>query len=448
MNYWKILAALILVLVAVWAVCLFWNRTRGHSQTVALAGSAAWPMFRADCGNTGFAAVRGPDSAVLLWRSDELSNYPASGDVSPVIDSDGTLYCSCTEGLYAIRPDGSIAWQFKFPGKLLQGHDRGGVYSPAIGSDGTVLVATRTFVSDFPWPQRCGGRLYAFSPQGRRLWTYRKGAPLTSPLIDQEGRICLLTSGGSYGVTDLTVLSPSGRLVRKLAMPETESWGLSAIALKQHADNTRVYCASDRAVHMLEFPHSGEEATVLSQALGTHSWVPGVAIGVEPDVVYVLMNDGTLYQLDADSLAVNWRRQLDGNARANPALTGDALYVITKPQVNGASAGASGFWEHTPHILHRVTHTGEVVWSVSIPCEVPTAPAVDRGGRVYVTGFTADTPGSKWSSHVYCVLPDGQVAWHVRVPSSPCSPSSPVLGKGGTIYFYSDRVYAVGRAVP
>ena len=62
---------------------------------------------------------------------------------APVIDQDGTIYISSSDGkLYALHPDGTHKWS------LFIGW--GGISSPAIGSDGTVYISS----SD--------GKLYAF----------------------------------------------------------------------------------------------------------------------------------------------------------------------------------------------------------------------------------------------------------------------------------------------
>lgn len=78
-----------------------------------------------------------------------------------VIGSDGTLFAGAESShrFYAINPDGTVKW-ISTPGKY-------GYSVAAAGSDGTVYVTDRD-------------TLYALDPTGQRLWEFRgcKGAPL------------------------------------------------------------------------------------------------------------------------------------------------------------------------------------------------------------------------------------------------------------------------------
>jgi hypothetical protein len=116
---------------------------------------------------------------------------------SPSIGRDGTVYAVSREdgGIWAFDPDGSKLWS----GVVGYGSD-----CPIIGADGTIYVAA--------------GALYAFDQNGTNLWVNHD--PLgnqcyaPSPAIGRDGTIYVATSlsfGFSYGVT-LYAISQGGTL--------------------------------------------------------------------------------------------------------------------------------------------------------------------------------------------------------------------------------------------
>jgi len=97
-------------------------------------------------------------SGDLKWR------YQAGGLVvfSPAIGSDGTVYFgSCDHCLYALTPSGELKWRY-------QTGDT--VYSyPAVGFDGTVYFGS------------VDGYLYALTPEGTLKWRYQTGSGVYAP---------------------------------------------------------------------------------------------------------------------------------------------------------------------------------------------------------------------------------------------------------------------------
>jgi outer membrane protein assembly factor BamB len=108
----------------------------------------------------------------------------ASIRTSPAIAPDGTIYVtSDDQHLYALNLDGSLEWSLPLP---LATASQQSLWSPAIGSDGTVYV---------------GGRgLHAIDPTGQLLWTYRGTNPSSgtqvfgTPIVAGDGTIYV--SGG------------------------------------------------------------------------------------------------------------------------------------------------------------------------------------------------------------------------------------------------------------
>ncbi len=89
--------------------------------------------------------------------------------VSSPAMADGTVYVGSGPKLYAINQDGVKLWEF----------ETGVVYSPAIGSDGTVYVGS----SD--------NKLYAINGKsGVKLWEFKTGSVVTSsPAIGSDGTV-------------------------------------------------------------------------------------------------------------------------------------------------------------------------------------------------------------------------------------------------------------------
>ncbi len=84
----------------------------------------------------------GPDGTVL-WTFSVTSSVTGSQIVcclyytvsSPAIDTNGIIYMGSVDGnMYAVNPDGTIAWQLSLGGAIGS--------SPAIDFDGTIYVGS------------------------------------------------------------------------------------------------------------------------------------------------------------------------------------------------------------------------------------------------------------------------------------------------------------------
>jgi len=109
-----------------------------------------------------------PDGSVA-WQFD-TGNFIES---SPAIGADGTIYVGCNDSkLYAIGPNGQEKWSFATGGTVR--------YSPAIGGDGTIYVGSGD------------GKVYAIDPDGNEKWSYLTGSDITSsPAISASGLVLI-----------------------------------------------------------------------------------------------------------------------------------------------------------------------------------------------------------------------------------------------------------------
>lgn len=125
------------------------------------------------------AVVRVSSAGALVWRR-ELG-IPAGtveiGLSAPAIGSDGSVYVA-SDSLYALNPNGTIRWSRFFTGEALRA-------SAAIGGDGTIYFASRNIP------------LTAMHPDsGRVLWERPLGTQdhvFASPAIGADGTIYVAT---------------------------------------------------------------------------------------------------------------------------------------------------------------------------------------------------------------------------------------------------------------
>ena len=114
---------------------------------------------------------------------------------SAVIGSDGTIYVGFEEDigdgavyLYAINQSGKRKWKYK-----LGVEDAS--YSPAIGSDGTIFMA-----SNDPWNWK--SYFHAITPNGKRKWRYvtEDLFLVTAPSIGSDENIYIATEFAIFSI--------------------------------------------------------------------------------------------------------------------------------------------------------------------------------------------------------------------------------------------------------
>jgi len=123
-------------------------------------------------------------------------------DSSPAIGADGTIYVG-SEGiaLCAINPDGTQKWA-----KTI-GVNSNEVSSPAVGTDGTIYIGA--YINGANYNQYTG-KLFAFSPDGTQKWAYTIGnldyyLVVFSPAVGTDGTIYV-----GAGDNNLYAINPDG----------------------------------------------------------------------------------------------------------------------------------------------------------------------------------------------------------------------------------------------
>jgi outer membrane protein assembly factor BamB len=207
------------------------------------------------------------------------------------VGPDGNVYF-VADGIYGLRPDGSLIFRF-----ALGVHCAG---APAIGPDRTIYAGCQD------------GALYALTPDGQKRWEYRTGDDVDSPpAVGNDGTVYF----GSDD-TRLYAVDPSGALQWALktdgpvrGSPALGEGGLIYIgsydgrlyAVRQNGTVAWTFRAADR-IH----------SSPLVDASGA------IAVGSQDDRLYAIEADGRL----------RWSVLLGGDVDGTPALGADGtLYV-------------------------------------------------------------------------------------------------------------------------
>jgi outer membrane protein assembly factor BamB len=178
---------------------------------------------------------------------------------SPAIDCQGRIYIGSDDGsLYALEPDGSLAWSHETAGRVLT--------TPAIAPDGTIYFGSED------------GFLYAMTPQGKLQWSFAADGPIrvSSPSLATDGTIYFGTDSGV-----LHAVAPDG----------SERWsislgGFAPINTRPLIDGSgAVYVGSElEQVYLIDA--SGQELAVFDVNASASSW--------DPPSDMVLRDDGML----------------------------------------------------------------------------------------------------------------------------------------------------------
>jgi outer membrane protein assembly factor BamB len=255
----------------------------------------------------------------LLWS---YPIGPAAGGLGvglspPALAPDGSTYVA-SDGLFALRPDGTLRWRVASP----WGEDlRTGA---VLGADGTVYFATHNMP------------LTAYHPDdGRVLWSLPLGLDdhaLATPALGADGTIYVPTEPGI-----LYAVSPTGAL----------RWTFGAgSAGYQGAMRSSPAVAADGTIYLGISQGSPTPALFAVNGDGTLRWVfePGdlppdlpathfdiyssPAIGAD-GTVYFGQEFGRVYALDGATGAVDWLVETaSGITWSSPALAADGTLFI------------------------------------------------------------------------------------------------------------------------
>lgn len=286
-----------------------------------------WPMGGNDAQNTCLSTYSADkNDGYEKWKY--LIEYPLDW-VTPVIDSEGTLYVSSKHlGLFAIYPNGTSKWHSDLIGDFQ--------VQPVIGLDGIIYVGTMDrFHAFYPngtlqWilpieKDFCGqpvvspegiiyvgtydGYLYAVYPNGTIKWEYYLGYSIVALSLDEEGNIYLSAQHCDY----LYCLYPNGTL----------RWTFETIQEISDApligDDGTIYTVPVYDVIAIN-PNGTEKWRVPSNGDGRSP-----ALAPDGTIVYSSDEKGDVFGLNPEDGQIKWHYQLDFNPgdKTRPAISND-----------------------------------------------------------------------------------------------------------------------------
>lgn len=354
------------------------------TYTAGTQAGAPWPVIGHDEGFSARAGVSGARSGVVKWR---LDTGAFVGTASPVVAADGTIYVGNSAGtLFAVRADGSLAWQ-RAVGGAIEG-------APAIAADGAIWVAADD------------ARLHVLSPDGTESASSSATGSLSSSVVlDGDGRAyftserlgCDATRGGDIACYDLGDGAPIAAAREPVAIAAG-----------------RLYETNPGGVTAYDTSPIDLTAGVLV--------APGVLGAVADDGTTFVVSDGRVEAHDRDG-GYSWSCDIPSfvpHSYAQSVVLGvarsDLVYLVTE----------TGLVAATPN---------GVAWSVDVGAAIIGGVAVDAEGAVYFGAadgvFRAfDASGAR----LFFVQTGGAIR------------SSPAIGADGTVYFGGDDgfLYAIG----
>ena len=354
-----------------------------------------WPVKCHDTHHTGQSTYSTADNpGIEKWR------FYSSGSVddTPVIDSDGIIYCKGAYNhldryLYAIYPNGIEKWKYEAGGLISDS-------SPAIDEDGTIYIGS--------WD----GKLYAINSNGTLRWKFNSGDIIpSSPVIADDGTIYFGTEGKK-----VYAVNPNG----------TEKWHYT----------TGNWITSDPAI--------GDDGTVYIGSMdyylyalypnGSLRWRFNIG-----DRIYgspSIADDGTIY------VGSSWNGYLyalypNGTLKWKYGGAGTP---------NNPSIGSDGtIYAGYLYNLVALSPNGSLKWEFYIGDDRfigRSAPAISADGTIYF-GIHLGVPGNSNGGEIIAVNPDGTERWRKRIANEGID-SSPSIAEDGTVYIGSWYVISEG----
>ena len=389
------------------------SQSIGCPAPSGVQAGAPWPMSMRCPTRTGWTPVLGPATAPRVRWEFLLpdTQLGATGNASPVIAADGTIYVAMEDNpLYALDSQGTVLWS----SPLACSHS-----SPAIGADGTIYVGDDS------------ATLHALDPTGREKWSYLSPPVFPTNQTFPSGSPALGADGTVYfgnGIR-LHALAPSGGLLWSVVL-ETAFAGGASPAIAGNGDVYAQNGVFNTSLNAQQLPSGLVSA--LSRT-GNFLW-PTAFDGGTPSgtaAPVTVAPKGTVVASAFWSVGTLPPGYSGAAGVEALALDGGTLWYFDLPVEDGGPfsqfplpvAVAPGGFVYVANARSLVAFTpaGSVLWQTALAGEATSAPIVDGAGIIYV--------GT--ASNLVAVSPAGAVLWSLGAVSGA---TSLAIGGDGTLY--------------
>ncbi len=372
-------------------------------------GGTDWPQFHKDAANTGNTSSNAPDSASLVWFSDDINAVESSS----VLVADGYVYVYCNGDTAAVdhikclnASTGALVWT----SDDLSGSSWDSWASPAY-HNGKVFMAS-------------GTNVYGINASdGTVNWTYAIPSAAEA-------------TNGSVTVADGKVFVNDWDGSHYYCLNETDGaliWTFDVSGYAQGTpayDNGRVYLTS------WEWGGNGHVYSVNASS-GSQIWhntaplpVAGSAAVADDVVYYATYNfggTGKLYAVNSDNGSSIWETADMQSTDATPAVADGKVYIC---------GGSPGWWDLATYCF--ATEDGSQLWQVDDIGGWTCSMAA--GANAVVVGNLKDPYSGAGSYGTYALdLDTGATIW-----SSAYGGSSPTVADSKVFTIAQGRVYAFG----
>lgn len=192
------------------------------------------------------------------------------------------------------------------------------------------------------------------------------------------------------------------------------------------ADDGNIYCLNANTGQQIWKTYAGNVTnTILTGGMANIRSSPIVSNGL----VYVGSLDGNLYCLDANSGAIEWSCQTNGEILSTPTVDGNIVYVTSSTQPTDGT------------FLKLDADTGAVIWNISIPYELEAT--WDEGNYLLASPTVADDLNMVFVSngllYTYAFnITSGAIIWTYKVDSINNS------GQSGGVLLVNSPLYHAG----
>lgn len=312
----------------------------------------------------------------LKWKFDTGNGIESA----PVIGSDGTIYTGTfSDYFYAINPDGTLKWKFTRIGE----HFRS---SPTIDEDGTIYVIAAANLRPLYNPALDSHddmfgipKLYAINPDGTLKWEFIAGGLasgiLYSPAIGSDGTIYMISGGAKKGGTTSDPNVLRGDTFWAISSDGTEKWhfdtGDAMYSGPAIADDGTIYfgCTDGNAYALT--PEGEEKWRFNTESNLPFNSVPSIG---QDGTVYFGSYDKKLYALTPEG-EEKWNFSMQEKIEATPSIGADGTIY------------AGAYSPGRDKYLYAITPDGEEIWRFETGQGVYGAPVIDAEGILYFGSY-------------------------------------------------------------